>query len=511
MDSQFQSKFTFTADKGVWLDDALGGLRAPEGMATAAPNFHFFDGAAVSRMGLADKAITESGNFLWARPFAGGANPHDSTGLPTIVALNVVFFESAYYLLGYDPAANTYTLTPVTGPAFTSVSILDTSADFINLELVVGGSKASGATGLHAIVGTAYTEIAAGENWYFVVGHKSRAIVALENGAANGPWAVAWTVPGTNSNFTGFGSGNVVLADSLDSIAGLLNIRDHPIIARGGGFTIMYPTGQADPAFDLRNFTKDAQIGVRWAESLSSDGLTCYFVGEDDIFTFNLSEIIAIGRGIKKTFFNALYTYGRYRGKVLRSLSRDRRRVYILAPISGTTAAPIFVYDIEQQTWQTWYFDAAMRYGVFDIINPGSTFIGYGWMPAFVDSSKHLRVMNKDLTCEKEVSIRFGPIRVGDFKSNYRVVRCWLSVVLAGSGGTINCNVVSRRGHFNDQDDLNYTVTSPGQAVGTLPTIHAFNVDQVGNYFTFTFTFPITHLTTFESFQVEFAEAGELR
>lgn len=523
MDSQFRKSVTLKADKGLWSDDAGDGLRMPQDAVFASENMLFINNLPQSRPGLITAAIDGVEGLIFAKSFNAGAIPGSIANPDANFSdYNLLFQSASYRRFLFDPIGHTVGYgTAITGPAFTRESVTDTGVAFVNLDLIVGGKKTAGAVGLHDFTGpTTYVEIT-GQDWYFTLGHKSRLIVALQNAVGDGDYQVAWTVPGTVTDFTNFGSGFVTLADALDTITGLVSIRDIPVIARGGGFTLMNPTGQADPAYSLDNFTRESNVGCRWPETLASDNIRCFFVGDDNVYVFNLSQIYPIGDPIKRQLIDALATYGLYRGCILTSTGKARRRYYCLAPLKGTAASPIFLYDIkdaqgykdmEEGTWSTLYTDKSMRAGMFTQANSQTNTNIYNWMVSFLDSDHNLNVMLRGTLCEKTPTLQWGPIQVSQSKVDYRVMNCYASFLCKGPGGTITLRVECIRGLDNTQLLDDYQEVVLGQAdSGSLPQCIVFRVDEVGNYFRFTLTFPAGNDIIFDLLQVDFAESGDKR
>ncbi len=519
MDSQFKQPVKYTCTRGIWSDDPLNGLRVPDNYCSAASGFHFFNDGAISRSGLIKYQLpTDKGSFIFGKhmlrqdlPLGAGSS---SWSYGSLTERAMVFGQEKYFDLIYSPSTIAGTLTeilPTNGTdTFLLASLSDSSIAYCLQDLLIGGNKGGVGTklGIHKIAST-WSAFPDADSWYHLVGHLSRLFVAFKNSGSNGEFKVGWTVSGTNDDFTNFGSGEVTLTDSYDFVCGLFVIRNQVVIARNGGFTLANLTGQADPAYTLETFTKESQISPKYYTTIASDGLVCFFVGDDDVYTFNLSQITPIGQPIAKQLLDNIALVP-YRGVVLRSAGRDRRRVYCLSPMEGTS--PVYVYDIKSQTWTTLHFDEAIFGGIWDLGTESvSADHPFAWMPAFLDTEKGLNIMLKTVDVEKAPTITFGPSQVGDIKNDYRPMNNYLSVFVEGPGGLIQLDVTCRRGVNNDLVQSSYIEPAIPQVNGEPPQRVVFKLDQVGQYFIYKFTFPAGNTIRFDEFDVEYAHAGELR
>jgi len=114
--------------------------------------------------------------------------------------------------------------------------------------------------------------------------------------AVNNPLQWDPTVNGT----AGFND----LIDVPDVITGLVTIGQNAYITRTNGVTVMSPTGPLGSPFSFFNESIAPQgVGNLFAYSLSSFGIWCAFVSEDDVYLFDGVNFIPIGGASRKKIF----------------------------------------------------------------------------------------------------------------------------------------------------------------------------------------------------------------
>ena len=232
----------------------------------------------------------------------------------------------------------------------------------------------------------------------YVYSHLSRAIAAYDPTTTNGPITFAWSVTGDETNWTGVGSGSAVLSDAPDEITGLCTIRNVIVILRRGGMHLGYATGVSLPAFRFETYQRDG-AGCNFPSTVAcEDNLLCY-VGQDDVWTFNLMRLESIGGKIRFELFGYIDAGVLYRGFISRSVSsqagglrRPRLRYNLVPTQSGF---PHFVYDFLEQRW------TRHQYGTI-AINGGFYFIrdnGFEDIALF-DGSGNFFTWDTTVNCE---------------------------------------------------------------------------------------------------------------
>lgn len=207
--------------------------------------------------------------------------------------------------------------------------------------------------------------------WKYVVAHKSRAVVASSFagvGLAEDRY-VGWSVTGDESNYYSPGSGQTLLADANTSIVGLGNIRDTIVVCREDGFHLGTLTGSGDAPYNWQRHS-GGSIGVRWEYTLAFHGDRCFFVGTDDVYTFDLVSVVPIGRAIRRELIKLLKNGAYYRGHVSIGSADNPRLTYNLVPLFGATPFfggdyPHFCYDLQTGAWSRHEYDAPMNGGAF--------------------------------------------------------------------------------------------------------------------------------------------------
>lgn len=255
--------------------------------------------------------------------------------------------------------ANLYSLGPwpfapveITGPGVSFAVSGASSVDIANGVILMGYNT----TGMVRWDPTTlvYTVIAAAP-YRYVVGHLSRAVAARRMGAVSAvdPYAVAWSVQGDESNWTGPSSGSTVLPEATSQLTALANIRDVIVVGRRDGFHLGTETGSV-PAFNWQLHSKRGTGPVDGNES-ATDGTEFYFVGEEDVYTFDLVNVVSIGLPIRRELLRFKRSGLRFRGCITRGLGDNPRKQYHLLPITPVgefgQEYPHYVYDIAEKKW----------------------------------------------------------------------------------------------------------------------------------------------------------------
>lgn len=506
MDSQLYQRVALTASKGVWLADPGDSKVIPDGYVRAATDFDFFSGVAVSRKGFADVDISADSVGLVSYKALTLAN-QDFFGVPIDHLYLVIGGADGYKRIAYNPINDTYTAFTLTGPNFAAGEHTDNSWAVVNGQTVAAGVGGMDYNKL-ALPGTDTYTAVAGQAWTYLLGHKSRLLLAANPNIANGLLTVKWTVPGTVDNFAGFGSGAVVLAEAPDTIQGLFLVRDSVVVIRAGGIVIGEPTGQADPPFNWRTLWMKSG-GVRYPRTVCQHMDLLFWVGEDNIYMTDLVKVQAIGSAVAPALFRDLEPVGTEfpcRATLIRSSMNSYRKQYVISRVQEANHK-MYVYDLDADTWAVYTFSDTIAYQGASRFRP---ITGHDHL-IYIDNNRHLRVMKSNLECEKSPTLSWPSLGLTPQKNDARVIRAYLRCSLVGAGGVVTLNVKCKRGAPNSTLEENFTVASSGQASSTQADRFVFNMDMVGNEWVFTLTFPAGNRVIFEELLIEFADGGEVR
>lgn len=344
------------------------------------------------------------------------------------------------------------TQVALTGPATTLGGASFHNAELVNGVVLVGNNGAAGILRWDISAGDAYTALGATAPFRYVTGMLSRAVGAYDPtiGVDQGSRTVGWSVAGDETTWTGAtnGSGLAVLSDIPDEITGIATLHNTLVVCRRYGFHLGFQTGLAFPAFRFEMFSRKGP-GVFFPRTLATDNEmsngysnneVVYFVGNDDIYTFDLNKITAIGGNMKQTILASVVTASATnpaQGFITRVVLGGAQRSYYHLFIPGNGAAAIhYIFDIETQVWsQQRYSDTTVvnehQDVMWNMVDRGSNSeIGPG-MLTHPGSASPIKVWNWDdsqlLTAG--TTIQSGVIAVGDDLTNdYTLQRALLSV-----------------------------------------------------------------------------------
>lgn len=343
-----------------------------EGQCSDAVNVVFENGVVRTRPGTTrwTMILNDTSSAIELNRFDGIMFIDIATNPNFLIACNGKLYRMAASLpLVYYPGASiSYELSGVqiTGSAFTAAPLESTALGFVN-----GVCLACLSDGVRRWVPptVSYTDVpdptAGNLNYKYVCAHLTRAIYARKVGSgALDPYSIIYSVAGDEADCSGAGSGTVVLSDAIGEICGLANVQGSIVVARLDGFHIGNPTGLSDPAFTWKLHSNNS-VGPRWGYDFCSDGRRCYFVGEDDVYTFDLIETKPIGYAIRKELTKNLADGVRYRGFLSPRTYGNPRLQYHLVPDRARGRAH-FVYDIDRDYWSRHsYGDEELNGGVY--------------------------------------------------------------------------------------------------------------------------------------------------
>lgn len=289
------------------------------------------------------------------------------------------------------------------------------SVDVVNGVVLIGGQ--TGGIVRWDPAGTTFSVVNT-VGYRYVTGQISRAVAAYDVGgsALLGPRTVGWSRAGDETNWTGtFQAGTVTLADANDDITGIGNLRGTIVVARTGGFHLGHATGNSNPAFSWELHSKFA-IGCKYPSTWTVYGTQAFFVGEEDVHTFNLVAVEDIGRPIRRELLGYLRLGILYRGFVSQGIGLNARDHYHLCPMTATEGLPHFLYDLEERKWSKHVYD-----GYLPVTGWYQKLAGNASAPALMDASGAIRVWDEAVACEAESKLYSKKFIIGrpeqDFQS----------------------------------------------------------------------------------------------
>lgn len=459
-----------------------------------------FDGRrAWTRPGLTTKAVTGAG---LSTVRLAGAFRVDSIPYTFIITTTNKLFSLTEALVA----------TEITGAGFSmAANTYKDSWSLINGELVIGNCS-SGM--LRWVPGDATYNLVAGTTYSYVASHFSRGVAAYNlSGSARG---VAWSVPGNNADWstTIDGAGSTILTDAPDDITGIGNIRNTLVIARRYGFHLGYATGVAQPAFRFDLFSL-RDVGVYFSGTMAQTSENVFFVGQDNVYSFDTNQVHAIGDDIRSLLFEgteltvpqSTEPYIRLIGFMSRrtqSGEPPRATYNIVAVPTATTQSnwPLrhFALDIEKSTWECHEYGTQWAYAWQSIPN------NVGSRISFADqaTSPSFSEWNPAVACERAAILHSRNITVGGEGDEVTLdqalvkyqdrgaaqatltVRCDLNETEVERSESFRCGTPERRGKWSRKsvNGLRQTGqlwewilrTEPGSSMGVSDIIGMFSL-----------------------------------
>lgn len=356
---------------------------------------------------LEDGEVFDARNFLFESGMAltrpAAVNRFTLTGqtAASVYQKTFLFAPGSWVYIGLTSDNKVWNLgTQITGAALTLGNPVSHNSALIN-GVIMLGNNTGGLINTTVPGGTTYTIIATAP-FAYVRAHLARAVAAYQlagGTAATNPFVFAWSVPGDQTTWTGStnGSGAIIIADADSAITGLEVIHNVAVIPRATGFHLAYPTGVAIPnAFRMETWTKD-RIGAPWSSTIATSNNMMFFVGEDDVYTFDLINFKSIGKKIRNVlipqisglnnttqFFKGFVTTRQGNGLTSRYQAQPRLRYHLLQV--GANPTNHYIYNVDEGNWSVHQYS-------FQATAPFDDLIGFGGGPvvfsgpAFVDNS----------------------------------------------------------------------------------------------------------------------------
>jgi hypothetical protein len=367
-----------------------------------ATNFLFERKLAVSRPGL---QLYSMGS-VFSTPRLGWSKDFGALGIKTVLV-------SGNQIYSLD--SSSLNATEITGAGLTIGDACLSSIAVVNALVMVGYN--TGGLARWDPTGGTYTVISAAP-YRFVCGHISRAVAARKIGSGlTDPYSVAWSTAGDETDWTSFGAGSAVLPETSSEIMGIANIRNVLVFPRTDGFHLGYSTGVSTPAFRFELHSSDA-VGPTDMHSFCHDGATIYFVGRDDVYSFNTVETVSIGRQIRRELLGYMRGGVLFRGFISRGIGLNPRSQYHLVPL-GASGVPHFVYDIGEEKWSRHSYAWDTATGWFQLKPDGTS------APALVNTigTTTAWLWDEQRNCEVEQSLLGRSVMVGEMDRDIRVQR----------------------------------------------------------------------------------------
>lgn len=460
---------------------------------------------------LKENEVRGASNFLFERGITiqrPGTLNFTLTGLAEAVRYGKSFDFGAALQTVINTATKVYKLdnslspTELTGgDALSFEAAAYGSIDVVNGVVLFGGN--SGGLVRWDPAGTTRTVLSQAK-YRYVTSHLSRALGAYVLGGTNSlldPRTIAWSKAGDETVWSGFGAGYNVLAETPGEITGLANVRNIVVVARTDGLHLGHATGSSNPAFNWEGHNRNS-IGCLYPATFAESDEAVYFVGRDDVHSFNLVSISDIGRQIRSELLPLLRAGTVYRGFVTRGIGSIARNHYHLVPISSPDY-PHYIYDLEESSWSrhfygrthtaAWYMLRSSTGSGPVLLDNSIAPIGYLW--------------SDTVGCERGAELRSRLVQVGEPDMDYQVERALLRYK-SFNGEVIAAQMALRASQSSEPIESVDTRDLGGDQRWRQAW---FGVRAVGQDFEVQITAPSGGRFAFDRVRLKLAEAGELR
>ena len=518
-DSQLKRWVDITPAQGIDAEDPSSGMLTEDTFVSDSENFEFHHGAAFSRPGIT--AITFKPVFetivggaadqdAWS-PLASGTRSYGnfaSTNINTIARKGATIRSFNFLWTGVSEWTVAENLeNPVGAPHPLPDPATVRSFDYVNGDLYIASINSkilriANAAGLYELV----TDT---DKWENIVSHRARLIGARSVAA---PQSVGWSVSGNALSWNVYGGNSVgtALADSIDSVVGLANIRNVIVVFHANGISLLNPTRQANIAYDNERFEKNG-IGVYHIDTLASSRSVAFFVAEDNVYSFDLNNITPIGtkagRGITDLCYGAFSTT---RGFICHNVGRRRSSYYIIYEPGQN---PAWFYNIQHNTWTKFTFDSPVSH----FSNAPTAFKGVqirslvgnspGTQWPLSGLSNAFWVMHNDKACERAMWLRSRTFTLGTPMEEWRCTRAIIvhttvtSVVMTITLTARNAATGAVSTNSTPTTTAN-TTTKPDRLVVNFPNPIS------GNYYDVRLDYPASTDVTVFKIMLEFDRVG---
>lgn len=231
--------------------------------------------------------------------------------------------------------------------------------------IIILGNNPGGLVQWSPSTGPAYT-IVAGAPFRYVTGHQGRAVAAYQNSGGSvltNARTFAWSKPGDVTDWleTDGSAGQEAIAEIEDQITGLGTLHNIVVIPHERGIHLAYATGTLPEPYNIQPFIKRGAGCYYPSTSAWSDELY-FFVSQEDVYYFDLTNVTPIGGKIRNALLSALEAGIIYKGYVTRQQYGNQPRLrYNLMPLNSATS-PHYVYDILEGKWSQHFYSVAAEW-----------------------------------------------------------------------------------------------------------------------------------------------------
>lgn len=408
--------------------------------------------------------VQDARNFLFERGEADTRPALNSIAITGMSGLTIQYAYSlqvagVFYTLFITTTARLFyvtaggaSATEVTGSGFTGLGTNHFKPISVNGVVMFSVVNSGSMSLLHwaAALGNTYTLVFTGLSTNVNVtmtSQLSRALLALQQPTSSSSVSyVYWSKPGDettwNTSPSTDGSGNAALNEIPDTAVEMGVLHNVVMVLRSSGITLGYSTGVAIPAFRWETWTREQVGGV--PATFAADANIAYFVGPDDVYTFDLSNLTSIGYPIRSKL---LAKGSIYVGFISRMLSSGipRAKFHLMPSFGSAANTPHYAYDIQEQKWSIHSYNHTINYGFDYKRGNGAS------SPAFVDSSSTPKIWYWDSTngpCEQASYFVSKSFRT-EYTMEMRVDRTLVSYRDQGTTPNVQTEVNGRIGGIN--------------------------------------------------------------
>lgn len=367
------------------------------------------------------------------------------------------------------------------------------SAQFHNISAIIGyvvfGNNPGGIVIWNPTGGT-YTVTAAGAYRYFT-GHKGRAVAAYRiagGSTLTNARTFAWSSPGTLTTWTSAdgSAGELAIADAEDELTGIGVLHNTVVLLRSQGIHLAVETGNLPLPYNVQAFSPTG-AGCLYPSTAAWNDQQVMYVGQDDVYSFDLQNITSVGYEIRQTLIASCQAGVIYNGFFTRNiLNGVVRWRYHLTPVNSPSSNH-YVYDMLERAWSTHTYTTNFKWGWNFAPTAGVNEYGVG----LVDGSNppNLKLWDASVACEASAS--FAMYFEGPQDLDYKIVDALIRVKdLTGAVPTGPASITLELASILNQTRtvLTSTTITPGTGAALNKWIRAWfrstnGVIGVGNSF----------------------------
>jgi len=343
-----------------------------------------------------------------------------------------------------------------------TLALGDSEFDNINVVngvFVIGNNGSVGTNGMvrHDPATSDFT-IVAGAQFRYYASLYSRALGAYKGtGSLETAHTVGWSIAGDETDWSGSGSGETVLAETPDEITGVRTVQNVVAVARSMGWTLGFATGDGLQPIRWETLVRHGRQGCPYPSTIADDGNELLWCGHDNVYHMDMNwSPRAIGGPIRRELLFWLARGVLFRGYTARmdfgpagtvggaqELSSPAPRLrYHLVPISRA-GVPHYSFDVDARTWSRHFYSYPLLGGC-EAFNLTSTSVqtAVTWCNLlFLDEATPdvLRwgdgASGAGVVADEGAFLRSGVFVVGDATHEYKVQRAHIVWARDGSHG----------------------------------------------------------------------------